>query len=70
MMNAFHQGESHAQITEYHLAIPACIRPDLRLPLRRYFYCLAAANYHFGSIIGMLILFVLLRAANSARQMG
>jgi hypothetical protein len=54
------QGFQHEQITERYLAIFARIRPDLCLPLRRYFLASLLPITIPGSIIGMLILFVLL----------
>ncbi len=64
------KGESHAQITEYYLAIPACIRADLRLPLCRNFCFVAAAHHHPRQHYRHAYPLRPAGAANSARQMG
>lgn len=56
----FSKDFNHEKIIEHYLAISARIRPDLRLPVRRDFHRFLLPITIPGSIIGMLILFVLL----------
>ncbi len=55
----FSKGFHHEQIIEYYLAISACFCTYLRLPVRRI-YIIPSPITIPGSIIGMLIMFVLL----------